>query len=245
MAEQHESPPNPHNANTRPFSNLEVVQVERLPSVDLIPAHALTPIPSDETGPQFGHSQVENGTGLILVNEQNLQPSATVGNEKQHAFGWAFRDWTFRERKMARIIALTVLAASVGGGLAGVFGSRRGDAKSRSSNASTPVLTSTIPITSTATPLLTVTSTFALTPTFTPAPTSAPIPTLTLAVFTSTPSETPTSTSNGETDIVVPDDAKVICSPPSHPEGTSGHPDCSTIFGNISTTRTDIFPSLI
>lgn len=115
--------------DAEPFSDLEVYNVERLSTGNLQPRLAFAPELSDRDGLHPYHPKVGrngDGNGLVLVNEQNLPPSAVVQDPKKSRFGWMFREWTFRERKIARLAVLIfIVVVVIGGAVGGVLGSRK------------------------------------------------------------------------------------------------------------------------
>lgn len=119
MPEQLHLPSTPAGSQAGPFSNLEVVH-----SDNLIPRLAL----SDHDGLHPYRPRISDGekkSGLIVVNEQNLQPATTSQKAKQRAFGWIWREWTFQERRVARLTCLLILIAFVASAVGGVIASRK------------------------------------------------------------------------------------------------------------------------
>lgn len=138
--EQHLPHSNLPGTDAEPFSDLEVYNVENLSRGNLHPRLAFAPKLSDRDGLHPYHPRVgKNGdsNGLVVVNEENLRPSASTVAPGKYGFRWLFREWTFQERKVARLALFVFAGVVIGSVVGGVVGSRKSHSSS-SGNAATP-----------------------------------------------------------------------------------------------------------
>lgn len=125
--------------DTEPFSDLEVYNVESLSTGNLQSRFAVAPELSDLDGlhpyrpadrdglhpyhPRIGRSKDANG--LIIVNESNLRRSIVIKASRHPGLGWIFREWTFQELKIVRLVILALTIVIIGSIVGGVVGSRQ------------------------------------------------------------------------------------------------------------------------